>query len=121
MTSTGFTLTAEMRMRAKRMHRREADSSLTAMPDFELPQDPEVHMGGHGLYSTRLGRRQRLTPAVHRLSTRAGRGRAAPAPLDHRLGACLRPIARQSDGVGGLDEVGRRVAAARTKAPCCLR
>jgi methyl acetate hydrolase len=52
MTSTGFTLTPEMRMRLARMHRREADGSLTAMPDFELPQDPEVHMGGHGLYST---------------------------------------------------------------------
>ena len=22
------------------------------MPDFELPRDPEIHMGGHGLYST---------------------------------------------------------------------
>ena len=22
------------------------------MPDFELPPDPERHMGGHGLYST---------------------------------------------------------------------
>jgi methyl acetate hydrolase len=52
MTSTGFTLTPEMRMRLAGMHRREADGSLTAMPDFELPQDPEVHMGGHGLYST---------------------------------------------------------------------
>jgi methyl acetate hydrolase len=52
MTTTGFTLTPEMRMRLARMHRREADGSLTAMPDFELPQDPEVHMGGHGLYST---------------------------------------------------------------------
>jgi methyl acetate hydrolase len=52
MTSTGFTLTPEMRMRLARMHRREADGSLTAMPDFELPQQPEVHMGGHGLYST---------------------------------------------------------------------
>jgi methyl acetate hydrolase len=52
MTSTGFTLTPEMRIRLARMHRREAAGSLTAMPDFELPQDPEVHMGGHGLYST---------------------------------------------------------------------
>ena len=24
----------------------------TPMSDFELPQDPEIHMGGHGLYST---------------------------------------------------------------------
>ena len=34
------------------MHQREADGSLTPMADFELPQKPEVHMGGHGLYST---------------------------------------------------------------------
>ena len=34
------------------MHQREADGSLTPLSNFELPQDPEVHMGGHGLYST---------------------------------------------------------------------
>jgi methyl acetate hydrolase len=52
MTSTAFTLTPEMRSRLAGMHQREADGSLTPMTDFELPQDPEVHMGGHGLYST---------------------------------------------------------------------
>ena len=52
MDSSGFKLTADMRSRLARMHQREADGSLTAMPDFELPQDPEVHMGGHALYST---------------------------------------------------------------------
>jgi methyl acetate hydrolase len=52
MESTAFTLSPEMRSRLARMHQREADGSLTPMPDFELPQDPEVHMGGHGLYST---------------------------------------------------------------------
>ena len=41
-----------MRERLARMHQREADGSLTPMPDFELPQPPEVHMGGHGLYGT---------------------------------------------------------------------
>ena len=34
------------------MHQRGEDGTLTPMPDFELPQDPEVHMGGHALYST---------------------------------------------------------------------
>ena len=34
------------------MHQREADGSLAPMADFELPQKPEVHMGGHALYST---------------------------------------------------------------------
>jgi methyl acetate hydrolase len=52
MESTGFVLSSEMRSRAAGMHQREADGSLKAMPDFELPQDPEVHMGGHALYST---------------------------------------------------------------------
>ena len=52
MTSTAFTLTPAMRQHLARLHQRQDDGSLTAMTDFELPQDPEVHMGGHGLYST---------------------------------------------------------------------
>lgn len=52
MSSSGFTLTPAMRSRLAGMHQREADGSLKPMPDFELPSDPEVHMGGHGLYST---------------------------------------------------------------------
>ena len=41
-----------MRARLAGMHQREADGSLTPLPDFELPQEPEVDMGGHGLYGT---------------------------------------------------------------------
>src|SRR3712207_7460452 len=52
MTSTAFTLTPSMRSRLARMHQREGDGSLTLMADFELPQPPEVDMGGHGLYGT---------------------------------------------------------------------
>jgi methyl acetate hydrolase len=52
MTSSAFTLTPAMRARLVCMHQREADGSVKPLPDFELPQDPEVHMGGHGLYST---------------------------------------------------------------------
>jgi methyl acetate hydrolase len=52
MDSSAFTLTPEMRRRLAGMHQREADGALKAMADFELPQDPEVHMGGHALYST---------------------------------------------------------------------
>jgi methyl acetate hydrolase len=52
MTDTAFTMTPSMRSRLARIHQREADGSLTLLADFELPQDPEVHMGGHGLYST---------------------------------------------------------------------
>ena len=51
MTSTAFTLTPEMRARLARIHRRDADGGLTPL-DFELPQPPEVDMGGHGLYGT---------------------------------------------------------------------
>lgn len=52
MTSTAFTLTPAMRGRLARLHQREGDGSLTPKADFELPQEPEIHMGGHGLYGT---------------------------------------------------------------------
>ncbi len=52
MTSTAFTLTPDMQARRASLHRREADGALTALPDFVLPQPPEIDMGGHGLYST---------------------------------------------------------------------
>ncbi len=52
MTSTAFTLTHSMRARLAFLHQREADGSLTPMTEFELPQPPEVDMGGHGLYGT---------------------------------------------------------------------
>jgi len=51
MTDTAFALTPSMRSRLARIHQRESDGSLKPL-DLELPQDPEVHMGGHGLYST---------------------------------------------------------------------
>jgi methyl acetate hydrolase len=34
------------------MHQRGQDGALTPLPDFELPQPPEIDMGGHGLYAT---------------------------------------------------------------------
>jgi methyl acetate hydrolase len=54
MADTSFTLTDETRARLAVMHGRAPDGTLTPMPGFELPQEPEVHMGGHGLYSTAL-------------------------------------------------------------------
>jgi len=51
-TEAGFTLTPAMRARLAGMHARNADGSLTPMPDFALPAEPEVDMGGHGLYAT---------------------------------------------------------------------
>jgi methyl acetate hydrolase len=52
MTDTAFTMTPSMRSRLAKMHQREADGSLKPLMDMELPQDPEIHMGGHGLYAT---------------------------------------------------------------------
>jgi methyl acetate hydrolase len=52
MTDSGFAMTPSMRTRLAGMHQRDPDGSLRALPDFELPPEPEVHMGGHGLYST---------------------------------------------------------------------
>ncbi len=51
MTETGFTLTETMRPRLAGMHARHKDGSLAVM-DFALPPEPDIHMGGHGLYST---------------------------------------------------------------------
>lgn len=54
MDSTAFVMTDEMRSRRATMHAREADGGLARMDDFELTSEPEVHMGGHGLYGTAL-------------------------------------------------------------------
>ena len=52
MNDTAFTMTDDMRSRRATMHQRAEVGTLTPMSDFELPSDPEQHMGGHGLYST---------------------------------------------------------------------
>jgi methyl acetate hydrolase len=52
MTDIGFALTPAMRDRLAVIHQREADGSLTPLPDLQLPQEPEIHMGGHGLYAS---------------------------------------------------------------------
>jgi methyl acetate hydrolase len=51
MTDTTFEISDKVRSKLAGMHARNADGTLTPM-DFELPANPEVHMGGHGLYST---------------------------------------------------------------------
>ena len=51
MSDTSFTMTESMRKRMAAIHQRDESGKLTPL-DFTLPQDPEVHMGGHGLYST---------------------------------------------------------------------
>ena len=51
-TDMAFSMTPDMRKRLARMHARNADGSLTPMNEFELPPEPEVHFGGHGLYAS---------------------------------------------------------------------
>ena len=52
MKDIAFTITPSMRERLTRIHQREADASLTPLLELELPQNPDIHMGGHGLYGT---------------------------------------------------------------------
>ncbi|WP_143348363.1 serine hydrolase domain-containing protein [Ensifer adhaerens] len=52
MEDTGFAMTPSMASRVVTLHQRDDAGRLTPRPDFRLPQDPEVQMGGHGLYST---------------------------------------------------------------------
>ena len=51
MESTAFDLTDEMRARKATMHMKTGEATYEAS-DFELPANPEVHMGGHGLWAT---------------------------------------------------------------------
>ncbi|MEP7090348.1 MAG: serine hydrolase domain-containing protein [Nocardioidaceae bacterium] len=53
MDDTAFTMTPDMRSRLAKIHQRGEDGTLEPT-DLVLPQDPEVQMGGHGLYSTAL-------------------------------------------------------------------
>jgi methyl acetate hydrolase len=52
MNDTGFTLSPAMRSRLAAVHQRESGGSLTPYPDPLTPLEPEVHMGGHGIFST---------------------------------------------------------------------
>jgi methyl acetate hydrolase len=51
MADTAFRVGAAQRARLASMHARGPDGSLAPIP-FEMPQDPEFHMGGGGLYGT---------------------------------------------------------------------
>lgn len=52
MDEIAFTRTEAMKARSATIHARGADGGLTPMDDFALPDDPEIDMGGHGLYAT---------------------------------------------------------------------
>ncbi|MDO9711529.1 serine hydrolase domain-containing protein [Paracraurococcus lichenis] len=51
MRDTGFRLGEAQRARLSAMHARGEDGALAPI-EFEIPQDPEFHMGGGGLYGT---------------------------------------------------------------------
>jgi methyl acetate hydrolase len=51
MHDTAFVMAEAMRRRVAGMHARNNDGSLAPI-EFELPSEPEVHMGGHGLYGS---------------------------------------------------------------------
>ena len=50
MSDTGFKIGAEQRQRLAKVHSRSKDGLVST--GMEIPQDPEFHMGGGGLYST---------------------------------------------------------------------
>jgi methyl acetate hydrolase len=52
MEDIAFSLTPSMRERLAVIHQREPDGSLKPLPDLQLPPNPELDMGGHGLYSS---------------------------------------------------------------------
>ena len=52
MRDTAFRISDEMRARLAKIHQRIDDGSLVPQMDLELPQDPEVELGGAGLYGT---------------------------------------------------------------------
>jgi methyl acetate hydrolase len=52
MQEIAFTRTDSMKARTATIHARAEDGSLVPMDDFALPDNPEVDMGGHGLYAT---------------------------------------------------------------------
>ncbi|WDZ78897.1 serine hydrolase [Ensifer adhaerens] len=52
MGDTGFALNPSMASRVVTLHQRGDAGRLLPLPDFRFPQEPEVQMGGHGLYST---------------------------------------------------------------------
>jgi CubicO group peptidase (beta-lactamase class C family) len=53
MRDTAFRVGAAQRARLASMHARAPDGTLSVIP-FEVPQEPEFHMGGGGLYGTVL-------------------------------------------------------------------
>ncbi len=49
-TSMTFEIDDEVRSRLVQMHARNPEDASLEPLEFELPEDPQIHMGGHGLY-----------------------------------------------------------------------
>ncbi len=97
MADTGFRIGPAQRPRKARMHTRAADGGLVAV-DHELPQEPEFHMGGGGLYSTvgdylkftrmiLAGGQGVLRPETVALMSRNAMGDVSCRPLESQLPA----------------------------------
>ena len=52
MTDIAFTRSNDMKARTAVIHARGDDGSLTPLPDFVLPDNPDFDMAGHGLYAS---------------------------------------------------------------------
>ncbi|WP_413207676.1 serine hydrolase domain-containing protein [Rhodospirillum sp. A1_3_36] len=52
MEDIAFTRTEAMKARTALIHARAEDGTLSPMDEFFLPDNPEIDMGGHGLYAT---------------------------------------------------------------------
>ena len=52
MSDTAFKLTASMRQRLAKVHKRGEDDKFAPLMGFEVEQEPEFEVGGGGLYST---------------------------------------------------------------------
>ncbi|MEZ5212408.1 serine hydrolase domain-containing protein [Gordonia sp. (in: high G+C Gram-positive bacteria)] len=100
MTDTAFTMSPGMASRRTEVHQRLDDGSL-APTGMVLPQDPEVHMGGHGLYSTMPDYTRFL-----RMWLRDGEG-------EH--GRVLRPETVAAASTNGLGEL--KIGMLKTSAP----
>ena len=101
MADTAFTMTPSMAERRATVHKRSARDGTLTPTGAVLPQDPEIHMGGHGLYSTMPDYTRFL-----RMWLRDGEG-------EH--GRVLRPetvAAASVDGLGDLE-----VGVLKTSAP----
>ncbi|WP_344779369.1 serine hydrolase domain-containing protein [Gordonia caeni] len=101
MTDSAFTMTPSMTARLTAVHKRSAHEGTLTPTGMVLPQDPEIHMGGHGLYSTMPDYTKFL-----RMWLRDGEG-------DH--GRVLNPETVAAASVNGLGDL--KVGMLKTSAP----